>query len=96
LFNALGRPARQVGEGSVLGLTGLAVTLPQQDGREPCRSAVIVVPLLGCALLVVLGSGGRQTARKRPRLARPSGARGRAGFLGCRRAPFHFGPLTGL
>ena len=33
LLNALGGPARQVGEGSVLGLAGLAVTLPQQDGR---------------------------------------------------------------
>ena len=32
LLNALGGPARQVGEGSVLGLAGLAVTLPQQDG----------------------------------------------------------------
>ena len=32
LFNALGRPAGQVGEGSVFGLAGLAVTLPQQDG----------------------------------------------------------------
>jgi len=32
LLNALGRPARQVGEGSVLGLAGLAVTLTQQDG----------------------------------------------------------------
>ena len=32
LFNALGGPARQVGEGSVLGLAGLAVALPQQDG----------------------------------------------------------------
>ena len=34
LLNALGGPARQVGEGSVLGLAGLAVTLPQQDGRR--------------------------------------------------------------
>ena len=33
LFNALGGPAGQVGEGSVLGLAGLAVTLTQQDGR---------------------------------------------------------------
>jgi hypothetical protein len=32
LLNALGRPAGQVGEGSVLGLAGLAVTLAQQDG----------------------------------------------------------------
>jgi hypothetical protein len=32
LLDALGRPARQVGEGSVLGLAGLAVTLAQQDG----------------------------------------------------------------
>ena len=32
LLNALGGPSRQVGEGSVLGLAGLAVTLPQQDG----------------------------------------------------------------
>ena len=32
LLDALGGPARQVGEGSVLGLAGLAVTLPQQDG----------------------------------------------------------------
>jgi len=32
LFNALGRPAGQVGEGSVFGLAGLAVTLAQQDG----------------------------------------------------------------
>ena len=32
LLNALGGPARQVGEGSVLGLAGLAVTLSQQDG----------------------------------------------------------------
>jgi hypothetical protein len=30
--DARGGPARQVGEGSVLGLAGLAVTLPQQDG----------------------------------------------------------------
>ena len=34
LLNALGGPARQVGEGSVLGLAGLAITLPQQDGRR--------------------------------------------------------------
>src|SRR5439155_19409743 len=34
LFNALGGPARQVGEGSVLGFAGLAVALPQQDGRR--------------------------------------------------------------
>jgi hypothetical protein len=33
LFNALGGPAGQVGEGSILGLAGLAVTLTQQDGR---------------------------------------------------------------
>jgi hypothetical protein len=33
LFNALGGPAGQVGEGSVLGLAGRTVTLPQQDGR---------------------------------------------------------------
>ena len=33
LPNALGGPAGQVGEGSVLGLAGLAVTLTQQDGR---------------------------------------------------------------
>src|SRR5882724_4406753 len=32
LLDALGGPARQVGEGSVLGLAGLAVALPQQDG----------------------------------------------------------------
>ncbi len=32
LLDALGGPARQVGEGSVLGLAGLAVTLSQQDG----------------------------------------------------------------
>ena len=32
LVDALGRPAGQVGEGSVFGLAGLAVTLPQQDG----------------------------------------------------------------
>ncbi len=32
LLDALGGPARQVGEGSVLGLAGLAVTLAQQDG----------------------------------------------------------------
>jgi hypothetical protein len=29
LLNTLGGPARQVGEGSVLGLAGLAVALPQ-------------------------------------------------------------------
>jgi hypothetical protein len=34
LFNALGGPAGQVGEGSVLGLAGLAVALAQQDGRR--------------------------------------------------------------
>jgi hypothetical protein len=34
LFNALGGPVGQVGEGSVLGLAGLAVTLAQQDGRR--------------------------------------------------------------
>ena len=33
LFDALGGPAGQVSEGSVLGLAGLAVTLTQQDGR---------------------------------------------------------------
>ena len=33
LFNARGGPAGQVGEGSVFGLAGLAVTLTQQDGR---------------------------------------------------------------
>jgi hypothetical protein len=33
LLDALGRPAGQVGEGSVFGLAGLAVTLTQQDGR---------------------------------------------------------------
>jgi hypothetical protein len=32
LLNALGGPAGQVGEGAVLGLAGLAITLPQQDG----------------------------------------------------------------
>src|SRR5207244_1459195 len=32
LLNALGGPARQVSKGSVFGLAGLAVTLPQQDG----------------------------------------------------------------
>src|SRR6516165_1933448 len=32
-LNALGGPAGQVGEGSVLGLTGFAVTLTQQNGR---------------------------------------------------------------
>jgi len=32
LLNALGGPAGQVGEGAVLGLAGLAVTFPQQDG----------------------------------------------------------------
>ena len=32
LLDTLGGPARQIGEGSVLGLAGLAVTLPQQDG----------------------------------------------------------------
>ena len=32
LLDALGRPAGQVGEGSVFGLAGLAVALPQQDG----------------------------------------------------------------
>ena len=32
LLDALGGPAGQVGEGSVFGLAGLAVTLPQQDG----------------------------------------------------------------
>ena len=32
LLNALGGPAGQVGEGSVLGLAGLAITLAQQDG----------------------------------------------------------------
>ena len=34
LLNALGGPPGQVGEGSVLGLAGLAVALPQQDGRR--------------------------------------------------------------
>ncbi len=34
LLNALGGPARQVGEGPVFGLAGFAVTLPQQDGRR--------------------------------------------------------------
>jgi hypothetical protein len=34
LLDALGGPARQVGEGSVPGLAGLAVALPQQDGRR--------------------------------------------------------------
>jgi hypothetical protein len=38
LLNALGGPARQVGEGPVLGLAGLAVALPQQDSRR--RAAV--------------------------------------------------------
>jgi hypothetical protein len=33
-LDALGGPARQVGEGSVLGLAGLAVTFPQQNGRR--------------------------------------------------------------
>jgi len=32
LLDARGGPAGQVGEGSVLGLAGLAVALPQQDG----------------------------------------------------------------
>ena len=32
LRDALGGPAGQIGEGSVLGLAGLTVTLPQQDG----------------------------------------------------------------
>ena len=34
LVDALGGPAGQVGEGSVFGLAGLAVTLTQQDGRR--------------------------------------------------------------
>ena len=34
LLDALGRPAGQVGEGSVFGLAGLAVALPQQDSRR--------------------------------------------------------------
>src|SRR5438105_14800197 len=38
LFNALGGPAGQIGQGSVPGLAGLAVTLTQQDGRR--RAAV--------------------------------------------------------
>ena len=33
LLDALIGPAGQVGEGSVFGLAGLAVTLTQQDGR---------------------------------------------------------------
>ena len=32
LIDALGGPARQVGEGPVFGLAGLAVSLAQQDG----------------------------------------------------------------
>jgi len=38
LLDALDRPAGQVGEGSVLGLAGLAVALAQQDGGR--RAAV--------------------------------------------------------
>ena len=34
LLNALGGPAGQVGQGSVFGLAGLAVTFPQQNGRR--------------------------------------------------------------